>query len=74
VNRWFADYIRRGGRVHRDGVSPRLMAQLRREAHARARRQRALEAGHRHRWAVRSVMFLAVVVFAWLLLRHAWEL
>jgi hypothetical protein len=72
MSRWFHDYVRRGGRVHRDGVSASLYSRMRREADARARRRRAFEAGQQHGVKVLFALVLLGALFtalAWL-----WEL
>jgi macrodomain Ter protein organizer (MatP/YcbG family) len=72
VARWFTDYVRRGGRVHHDGISPRLYSRMRREVEARARRRRAFDAGQKHA----GKLFLALALLAVVLgVSHwAWEL
>ena len=72
MSRWFADYVRRGGRVHHDGIAPRLWKRMEREAFARARRKLAFDAGQRHAGKIVLALFLLTVglgVAHWL-----WEL
>lgn len=72
MSHWFGAYVRRGGRVHRDGLSPRLVSHMRREAHARAMRRRAFELGQR---SSGKVLFAILALAAlYLVFRHLWEL
>ena len=64
MSRWFAAHLRRGGRVHHDGLSPQLLAQLR-------RRVRAAAVQRAHRRAARAgfVMgLMALLIAIWIVL------
>jgi hypothetical protein len=59
-SRWFADWIRTGGRVHRDQLPPKYLRALRRKAEQQLRR----EAWRRSKWRYVHWLFWAVCLGA----------
>ena len=68
MSAWFPRYLRRGGRVHFDQLSPKYQALVNRIATREA--TRALERGHRRRPWLRIALGFLLVIAAGLVGRY----